>query len=64
MSSDIATVCHCNGKEQGIFFIMFLGIAAVTELLSHSKPAPPRNLKPIFLLQFNVPQFTDLTSSF
>jgi hypothetical protein len=55
MSSDIATVCHCPGKVQGIFFIMFLGIAAAMELLSHSKPAPPRNLEPIFFLQLNSP---------
>jgi len=44
-----------SGKVQGILFIMFLGIAAVMELLSHIKPAPPRNLGPIFLLQLNLP---------
>jgi hypothetical protein len=42
-------------KYRAYFFIMFLGTAAVMELLSHSKPAPSRSLEPIFLLQLNIP---------
>jgi len=55
MSSDKVTVYHCHGKVEGIFLIMFLGTATVMELLSHIKPASPRNLEPTFLLQLNLP---------
>jgi hypothetical protein len=42
-------------KVEGTFFIMFLDIAAVMELLPYIKPAPPRNLELTFLLQLKLP---------
>jgi hypothetical protein len=34
---------------------MFVGIAAVMEVLSHRKPACAKNLELVFLLHFNLP---------